>query len=349
MPLTDQLIEECVERYIREQDRYSKMAEFVYEKCQDIVRRLGVHATVQRRSKNPVSFGEKLKKKVNNYTDVQDVFSKISDLSAVRIATYLEAERNRVVEAIKKEFAGLNGSPPSVDIKDREGKLYRATHCQVYLKEDELTGVNENLQDTTCEIQVCSLLAHVFNEIEHDLVYKNLKGDPSVAEKDQLVSLANITKVGDTIIKTLFEATIARRQNNEGEFTDVYDFIYRMRPDFPNASNFSNNSEQLYDMLKKLGLSTPKKIKENINYDSNSAEIAYNWAQKLADSVNQNQDVQLEVDPLSSDQLLILLLMDNERVTCLKELYPSGRGVGRAPRFLSLSKHLQSITPSKGE
>lgn len=62
MPLTDKNIEECVERYIREQDRYSKMAEFVYEKCLDMVRRLGVHATVQRRAKNANSFSDKLKK-----------------------------------------------------------------------------------------------------------------------------------------------------------------------------------------------------------------------------------------------------------------------------------------------
>lgn len=346
MPLTDQQIEECVERYIREQDRYSKMAELTYEKCLDIVRRLGVHATVQRRAKNPSSFGDKLKKNRDKYLDVNDVFRKISDLAAVRVATYLEADRDKVVESLKKEFIGSEGQSPSVDKKDKIGKLYRATHCQVFLNEYELVGINENLKETTCEIQVCSLLAHVFNEIEHDLVYKNLKGDPSDSEKEQLEALANITKSGDTIIKTLFAATIARRLNTEGEFNDVYDFIYRMRPNFPHASNFGNNAEQLYEILTKLGLDAPTKIKELIKYDSNSATNAYELAQKLSKFLDQNQDVQLEVDPLSSDQLLILILMDSDRVSRLKELYPSGRGVGRAPRFMSVSKQLQLMFSS---
>lgn len=342
MSLHDNTIEECVARYIREQDRYAKMAEYVYEKCQDIVRRLGVHATVQRRAKNPASFGEKLKKNREKYSDIDHVFHQISDLAAVRIATYLESDRDRVVEAIIKEFAGLLGNPPAVDKKDCTEKLYRATHCQVYLKDTEINGINENLQGTTCEIQVCSLLAHVFNEIEHDLVYKNLKGEPSDSERDQLTSLANITKVGDTTIKTLFEATIARRQSTEGEFSDVYDFIYRMRPSFPQSTNFSNNAEQLYDILNKLGLDTPKKIKDEINYCEDSATRALELAQELADSVNQNQEIQLEIDPFSSDLLLIMILMDNDRVTRLRGLYPSGRGLGRAPRFLSIAKHLQS-------
>jgi hypothetical protein len=264
-------------------------------------------------------------------------------LAAVRIATYLESERDRVVEALKKEFAGLNGDSPTVDKKDRVGKLYRATHCQVYFQENELSGINENLKETTCEIQVCSLLAHVFNEIEHDLVYKNLKGVPSDKEMDQLNSLAGITTLGDINIKTLFEATISRRQSTEGEFTDVYDFIYRLRPLFSQASNFGNNAEQLYEILIKLGLDTPKKIKEELKYDSNTAASAYELAHKLADVVNQNLEIQLEVDPLSSDQLLIVLLTDNDRVARLKSLYPSGRGVGRAPRFMSLSKQIQTF------
>ena len=350
MPLSDAVISECVERYVREQDRYVKMAEFVYEKCLDIVRRLGVHATVQRRAKNPARFSEKLKKNRDKYTDTQDVFGKISDLAAVRVATYLESDREKVVEAILKEFDGLNGAAPVVDIKDNAGKkLYRATHCQVYLAESELAGINENLRGTTCEIQVCSLLAHVFNEIEHDLVYKNLKGDPSVAETDQLASRANITKVGDTIIKTLVEATISRRKSSEGEFTDVYDFIYRMRPLFPQAANFGNNAEQLYEISAKLGLDTPTKIRDEIHYNSDTEQSSYELALRLADFVNSNQDIQLEVDPLSSDQLLLPLLADDNRVSRLREFYPAGRGVGRGARFLSISKQLQIMQQSTGE
>ena len=33
--------------------------------------------------------------------------------------------------------------------------FYRATHCQVFLPEDELVGAYENLKGASCEIQVC--------------------------------------------------------------------------------------------------------------------------------------------------------------------------------------------------
>lgn len=101
MPLTNEQITECYERYVREQDRYVKMAEVIYERCIDIVqKKLTVRATVQRRAKNPKSFLEKLKKAKNKekYQSVEDVFENISDLAGVRIATYLESDRETVVE-----------------------------------------------------------------------------------------------------------------------------------------------------------------------------------------------------------------------------------------------------------
>ncbi len=61
--LTDAMIQEAGDRYRREYDRYTKLAEFVYEKCQEIVfRKLTIRASVQRRAKNPDSLVEKLKK-----------------------------------------------------------------------------------------------------------------------------------------------------------------------------------------------------------------------------------------------------------------------------------------------
>ncbi|MCZ2405840.1 MAG: hypothetical protein LC097_03775 [Burkholderiales bacterium] len=109
MPLSDQDISQCYERYLREHDRYVKMAEVAYEKCLEIVqKKLTVRATVQRRAKNPKSFVEKLKKPENRakYNSVDDVFERISDLAGVRIATYLESDRVPVVEELKKEFVG---------------------------------------------------------------------------------------------------------------------------------------------------------------------------------------------------------------------------------------------------
>ena len=123
MPLTESEIQECIKRYIREFDRYTKMSEVVYQKCQEIVeKKLTVRATIQRRTKSPISFADKLRKPKNRekYNTVDEVFENISDLAGVRIATYLESDRHKVVEQIGKEFVGKDGQEPEIDRKDRD-------------------------------------------------------------------------------------------------------------------------------------------------------------------------------------------------------------------------------------
>ena len=117
---------------------------------------------------------------------VADALGRVSDLAGVRISTYLEADRDRVVQEITKLFDGPNGGLAVIEKKDKSGTLYRATHCQVALKEEDLEEPNDNLKGLTCEIQVCSLLAHVWNELEHDLVYKPTTGELSHRENESL-------------------------------------------------------------------------------------------------------------------------------------------------------------------
>ena len=148
---------------------------------------------------------------------------------------------------------------------------------------------------------------------------------------------------GDTVITETLDAVEARQKQNTAEFDDEYDFVARMREVFPNATNFAVNGGQLYEACKKLGLDSLDKVKHALNWQEDTAQKGMELAMQLAEKVNQDQNIQLEIDPTSSDQLLVLLLGDNVLVEKLKELYPSGRGVGRAPRFLSVAKQLQEL------
>lgn len=350
MPLTEQQIDECHARYIREQDRYVKMAEAVYEKCLDIVqKKITIRATVQRRAKNPKSFSEKLKKSEikDKYSSVDEVFEKISDLAGVRIATYLESDRNIVVEELRKEFVGSNGSEPAIDVKDKteHGRHYRATHCQVYLPEEDLSGLNENLKETTCEIQVCSLLAHVFNEIEHDLQYKPLSGDLSNAELELVDQLGLLTKAGDITIKRLLQETNSRLKDRTGEFADVYDFVARMREELSLTSEFSANAGQLFDELIGLGLKTPGAISQKIKNTSDRpvAEISNEEYQKLKTYLATTQPELLEDG--SSDILLAGILKSSADEILTK--HPMGRGMGRPSRLAQIANAYRKMIDSE--
>lgn len=351
MALSNELIQECVQRYLREQDRYVKMAEVVYEKCLEIVqKKLTVRATVQRRAKNAISFGEKLKKNDfrNRYSSVDEVFDNISDLAGVRIATYLESDREAVVDEIKKEFVNKIGEPPDVAIKDKDerGKHYRATHCQVYLQDGELAGANENLKGTTCEIQVCSLLAHVFNEIEHDLQYKPLSGDLSEAEKEFIDQLGLLTKAGDLTIKRMLSETDSRLKNRTGNFDDVHDFVARMRNEFPSAAVFPSNAGLLYDELRLLGLTSPEAIKQAVTQgspDSIEQVSAAEYARVKAYAESKDDDI---LEDRSSDVLLAGIL--KHHVDRIIANHPLGWGRGRPSRLTQIARLYKEMLRERG-
>jgi len=76
--------------------------------------------------------------------------------------------------------------------------------------------------------RVCSQLAHVYNELEHDLRYKPLSGALSKREDDLLNALARLMEVGDTIINQTREAVEARQREQLVTFENEQDSLGRI-------------------------------------------------------------------------------------------------------------------------
>lgn len=278
-----------------------------------------------------------------------DVFREAGgDLAGVRITTYVETDRDKVVEVIKKIFGGPTGSV-EVDKKDDAARqrrsLYRATHCQVALKQEDLVGTYENLKGLSCEIQVCSLLAHVWNEIEHDLGHKPLSGTLSKLETDLLHVLGRETEAGDIVIASLLAEKEKRLAQIQGPFVDEYDFVVRMRNRFSSATEFGSNAEQLYEELVTLAMDTPNKIEEEILEEGYEAKAKV-LLEQLITYLQHKNDVTVWIEPESSDQLLVLLL--EKRLTQVLEQHPTGRGMGRPPRIASFAKRFQDMKTQSG-
>ncbi len=357
MTLNQEMISEAVGRYEREMDRYIKLASRVAEICEeDIVEANAIRANVTFRAKMPRSLQGKLERfesdedNGNGFDDVDDIFDNIDDLAGVRVSTYVEDDRQRVVDEIKKRFAGPEEQGVAIEKKDRdqaEGrKFYRATHCQVALDSDDLVGTYENLEADTCEVQVCSMLAHVWNEIEHDLAYKPSTGELSEAEKDSLEAIGHLTKSGDIAVRKLFEATEQRQKENVGRFEDVHDFVARMRddedvPELKELSNFANHARQLCDDLKALGVDSPEAVKEQILDGDHPLEDGYGLFDEFETWLSQNDPNSVSLDRDSSDILLVLLLKD--RVQDVLDLHPMGRGRGRPPRIASIATRFKRM------
>ena len=359
MALTPEQIIEAVARYEREYDRYTKLAELVYRRCQEILAKTSVRATVQRRAKAPTSLRKKLESimlegdRASRFNAVDDVFASMSDLSGVRIATYVESDRTRVVKEIEQEFAGPNGAEnPHIDEKDGKAKSrhYRATHCQVRIPDEELDAASANLKGTSCEVQVCSLLAHVWNEIEHDLTYKPSGGSLDPTEKDLLDQLSNLTEAGDICIRQMLAATDRRLAERTGKFLDVHDFVARMRKDFPNATAFGDNAGQLLDELQRLGLDSPELVRSFLQPQGDSVDKTALALLNRFQSHLSSRGERLFLDAASCDLLLVLLL--EKKAADVVAARPAGPGLGRpsrlvlfARRFLDMQDQATSLMP----
>ena len=231
----------------------------------------------------------------------------------------------------------LNGVSPK-----RKSKV-----SQVKLKPEDLQAENDNLEGITCEIQVCSLLAHVWNELEHDLLYKPTTGSLSQREKDSLDILAKMATSGDTVIKQLFEANadcIKQAQNDASPFLDVYDFVVRMRDAFPICLHCGDNAGQLYENIVELGFDSPTKARNQfltVNYADRSANLLEELQQFLT-SANDNA---VNVEPLSSDALLVLVL--DSHLDQVLANNPMGRGRGRPPRIASFATRFKDMKAAR--
>lgn len=342
MPFSPDLIEPAVRRYRRERDRYVKLADRVAEICKtDICEANAIRAQVTFRVKSANSFEGKLRrfsvKADKNYADLDAIFEGVGDLAGVRIATYREEDRQVVKAAVQRAFCGRDGGPLNIDDKNRQNEnaenFYRAIHVQSYLPEEERVGTYDNVADVGCEIQICTMMAHVWNEIEHDIGYKP-DGDPGLPEKYHLLQLGFLVRQGDVAISSLLSTVGQRLAVQQGPFADVQDFIGRMSASFPGI-DFSQNVGQLFEVLQTLGLNTPDAARAAIVDPSGIASAQAEIEKLNAYLVAREESPRMESE--TSDVALVVLLRRRHQDVLDSFRGRVGQGRGRPKRLYSLA------------
>ncbi|PYF10386.1 RelA/SpoT family protein [Rhodobacter viridis] len=357
MPFDPKYIPDAVDRYRRERDRYVKLADRIAEICrEDICEQNAIRAQVTFRVKTPKSFEGKLKRFSTrldkNYENVGEIFDGIGDLAGVRIATYRHEDCEEVVAHLQKALAGPNGEI-EIDRKDKNTEnrenYYRAIHVQVALPTEQQVGIYDNVGDISCEIQVCTMIAHVWNEIEHDIGYKPDLGEPSDDERYYLGQLGRLVRQGDLCVSGLLAAhekraetvtTSASSNSSDKAFVDQHDFVVKMR-DFAGfaLSNFSGASGQLFDLLVDIDLNSPSLIRAALGQVEH--ETLVRTMSEFNEYLSSKGECRWRVDPETSDLLLIAVL--EQRLTqVIAELDGrAGRGRGRPTRLHSLALRFQ--------
>ena len=344
MTIAENIIRDAVARYDRERDRYLKLAARVSDICRsNIVEDNAIRAQVTFRTKTIRSFEGKLKRfarrQDKNYLSVDDVFAGIGDFAGVRIATYRPEDERRVTDEIRKWFQGEANAEVFVDKKDKlavnSHQFYRAAHCQVFLRDEDLVGHYENLRGTGCEVQVCSMMAHVWNEIEHDIGYKPEGGGPGEAEKGLLEALGHLTRSGDAAITRLLAANAARMQENVGDFVDVHEFVARFRPYFPEA-DLSVNAGQAFDEIVQQGLNSVVKLKTSLGDEALNPVVSTQRIEAFNRYLGSVDSGEYALNPASADVLTVAIL--HKFAEAILERNSSDRGKGRPARILDIAR-----------
>lgn len=338
MTISDETIKKAVARYQREYDRYLKLAARVADICRtEVVEGNAIRAQVTSRAKSPKSLEGKLRRFAASGRKTMDdddaVFAQIRDLSAVRIATYEQRHEDQVVSLVTRRFVSDQGDPPAPERKDKNrdnpDNFYRATHLEVFLKPSDIVGTYANVADVPCEIQVCSMMAHVWNEVEHDLGYKPATGLLSQQERTFLTMLGQSVRMGDNTIQSLFAETERRQREQGGAFADVYDFVARLRGGFPGVEDFGRHAGALFEALQPMRLVSPDSVQKAVGLPEPLTAAGQQAVQGLSQRVGDMPRFQL--DPNSSDLLLVLLLP--KAATFLARTEPTTEGAARVRWF----------------
>lgn len=327
--------------------QFQRLAQRTREIVEGVAEEHLIRCSVQHRIKS----GERLHKKLLAWRDKgklddleapEAILGRVGDIAAVRVTTYLERDRARLSDKLRERLNVLD-----LEMKDRDGSLYRAIHLQAGLRDDDMDAPEDQaLGGLSCEVQICTLLSHVYSEIEHDLRYKPLSGEISVDEKRLLDALGHLTLTGDQIILSLIERTEERIREGRpeprlaGASVEAVDLMAMLEPRLGFLARPKDNAASVLRFLGALGLGSVRDIEARLLGES----VEERWASlrsKIEERVRSTQQPvgtkTVPYDPDSADGLL--LLAADALAPEIRELL-ADRRPGRPSREVTLASHL---------
>lgn len=214
MPLTELQIAKLVERYIRERDRYEKMASVVSRHLSAQLRASAISHLPTFRSKDPESLSNKLTADRERYEFAQfdsEFAPSVLDVAGVRILLYRRVDVEPTCRVIEELFVVPGEQRFHRDYSDPNG--YQGRHRVVTLLDEMLDSDTTfaNLAGVYCEVQVVTFDDHIWNELEHDIRYKTPNGKPNEVQAELLGVLRDQLNPVRSTVDRLMEATARQR------------------------------------------------------------------------------------------------------------------------------------------
>jgi len=201
--LTDPEIDRIITDYQPRMARYEEAAVLIEGRLRRELRAHAIRAVLSSRAKHPEDLREKLTRKRLDerfsYANLsRSLETVVTDLAGCRVLVYRLEDQTKTVELLRRTFA----IAPLDNAVEHHDKLsgYRAHHVLLRLSEDEERIA---LRGAVCEVQIVAFGAHVFNELEHDIGYKDKHCPPTNAEKEILDDLRCAARLLDRAAERL--------------------------------------------------------------------------------------------------------------------------------------------------
>jgi ppGpp synthetase/RelA/SpoT-type nucleotidyltranferase len=265
------IIDDFIERYVKEYDFYYQAGRLAAQKLEEALRTAGIRSMVTDRAKSIGSLQEKCRRRDNErggYQSVEEIYEDIVDLAGVRVALYFPGERRQVDGIISRMFHLVESRKEFPDpARFREGNRfsgYSATHYRVQLREQSLDDAQKRYAAARVEIQVASVLMHAWSEVEHDLVYKPLAGELSGQEYAILDQLNGLVMAGEISLETLQRAGEDRVDVAGRTVLNHYELAAYLLSqasgmfNVPISESGLGRVDLLFDLISELAIDTPQ-------------------------------------------------------------------------------------------
>ncbi len=231
MPLSALEIDAVVERYLREMARYEEVARVVEDRLRRATRANALRVMLSARAKHPEDLRKKLELKKDDPRYERQALERaldrvVTDLAGCRVMAYRPTDVPSIERAVLETFELADVERARERHEKPSG--YRATHLLVSI------GASEerlSIRGTTCEVQITSIAAHVFNELEHDIGYKDHDVPPTEAERRALDELLHAVRLVDPSVERLASARADSIQRQTVALRDAEELKYVLERD----------------------------------------------------------------------------------------------------------------------
>jgi ppGpp synthetase/RelA/SpoT-type nucleotidyltranferase len=211
--LTREQVAEITARFADQRPSFERVAGEVHRLTNNLLHGRALKSVVTSRAKSLESLARTLWRDRDKWSigDFEAALAPpLADLAGVRVLLYREIDVEPARAALLGEFSPLKE-------KDKRSSTgYSAYHLVVqdWCSEDDPEF--GPLRRLPCEIQICTIVEHVWNELEHDIVYKQPGGRPDLGQVEMLKSLrAELGLCAGTVERLMTRTDDRARENKE--------------------------------------------------------------------------------------------------------------------------------------